>query len=214
MLHIITPLFRFENLIETYNSLYNENDITWHISKSSDREDPIPQVILDDKRIIVYNVDCRDDEPFKKRRKVLETIKEGYFCFIDDDTIFHENMYIKYKECVEEKFIGMLIGEQVTPEGKLRLMTSLPRLGRIDVGNVLSHSSCLKECEWPEKIIGNTERDFLFWDSVYNFYGKKCAIWNQPISHYNKLSKDKRWKNEKNLSQILKMNRNLNQRKN
>lgn len=33
--------------------------------------------------------------------------------------------------------------------------------------------------------------DFLFWDSVFNYFGKKCAIINIPISHYNKLSQKK-----------------------
>lgn len=213
-LHIITPLYRFENLENVYMSINADTDIIWHISKSTKREEEIPKIISEDVRVKIYNVDCNDDETYKKRNEILKNIKDGYFCFLDDDTIFHENMYIKYRECLEEKFVGMLVGEQLTPNGKLRLIATYPRMAHIGTGNVLSHWSCLKECEWPEKIIGNTARDFLFWDSVYNFYEKKCAIWNQPISYYNKLSKDNRWKNEKSLSQILKMNKNLNQRKN
>jgi hypothetical protein len=195
-------------------SINVDQDIIWHISKSSKRNEEIPDIILNDKRVKVYNVDCEDGETYKKRNEVFKNIQNGYFCFLDDDTIFHENMYNKYVECSEEKFVGMLVGEQLTPSNKLRLIASPPRMSRIDTGNVLSHWSCLTKCEWPEKIVGNTARDFLFWDSVYNFYGKKCAIWNQPISYYNKLSKENRWKNEKNLSQILKMNQGLRLKKN
>jgi hypothetical protein len=205
MLHIITPLWRFENLENLYNSILMDEDITWHISKSNKREDLNYSFINDDKRIKIYNVECEDSQAYLKRIEVLNNINDGYFCFLDDDTIFHENMYIKYKECEENKFIGMLVGEQLNPINELRLIASPPKYMFIDAGNVLSHTSCLKECRWPETHIPKVnQKDFLFWDSVYNFYGKKCAIWNQPISYYNKLSKDDKWKKEKKLLKITK----------
>jgi hypothetical protein len=82
----------------------------------------------------------------------------------------------------------MFIGEQLDKHGKLRLIASFPKYTRIDTGNVLSHSSCLKTCRWPETYeYGKNAKDSLFWESVYTFYNYKCAIWNQPISYYNKL---------------------------
>ena len=187
-LHIITPAYRFENLESIYNSILINDDIIWHISKSNKREELNFDFIKKDKRIKIYNVNCEDNEIYKKRNFVFDYIKNGYFCFIDDDTIFHENMYMKYLECVENNFIGMLIGEQLNYCGKLRLIASKPVFNKIDTGNVLSHYSCLKELRWPSKHIeGKNHKDFLFWDSVYEFYGKKCGIWNQPISYYNKL---------------------------
>jgi hypothetical protein len=189
MLHIITPLYRFDNLELIYNSILMNDDITWHISKSNRREDLNNDFINDDKRIKIYNVDCEDTEAYKKRREVLSKIKSGYFCFLDDDTLFHENIYIKYKECEEQNFIGMMVGEQLDYDNKIRLIASKPIFRHIDTGNVLSHYSCLSECRWPESHIPKVnQKDFLFWNSVYEFYGKKCAIWNQPISYYNKLN--------------------------
>lgn len=189
-LHIITALYRFENLEKIYNSIYMDDDIVWHISKSSKREDLTNDFIKTDKRVKVYNVDCEDSDTTSKRNVVLETIKDGYFCFLDDDTIFHENMYIKYRECIENRFVGMLVGEQTDWDGELRLIAHYPKYCRIDTGNVLAHHSCLTECRWPKTHEpGVNQKDFLFWDSVYNFYGKKCAIWNQPISYYNQISK-------------------------
>jgi hypothetical protein len=188
MLHIITPLYRFNLLEQVYNSILMNDDITWHISKSNKREELDYDFLKKDKRIKLYNIDCDDNEIYKKRNVVFDNIKDGYFCFLDDDTIFHENMYMKYLECVEHNFRGMLVGEQIDKDGKLRLIASKPVFGRIDTGNVLSHYSCLSECRWPNKHIkGVNEKDFLFWDSVFEFYGKKCAIWNQPISYYNRL---------------------------
>ena len=207
MLHIITPLYRFDNLELIYNSILMDDDITWHISKSNRREDLNNDFINDDKRIKIYNVDCEDTEVYKKRIEVLSKINSGYFCFLDDDTLFHENMYIKYKECEEQNFIGMLVGEQLNPANELRLIASPPRFKFIDTGNVLAHTNCLETCRWPETYIkGVNQKDFLFWDSVYNYYNKQCAIWNSPISYYNKLSKDDRWKKEK---KVLKITRQL-----
>jgi len=188
MLHIITPLYRFNLLEQVYNSILMNDDITWHISKSNKREELDYDFLKKDKRIKLYNIDCDDNEIYKKRNVVFDNIKDGYFCLLDDDTIFHENMYIKYLECTEHNFRGMLVGEQLDNKGKLRLIASKPLFGRIDTGNVLCHHSCLSECKWPkEHIPGVNQKDFLFWDSVFEFYGKKCAIWNQPISYYNQL---------------------------
>ena len=189
MLHIITPAYRFENLEKIYNSIYADDDIKWHISKSNRREDIDFNFIKEDKRVILYNVDCEDNEIYKKRNEVFNKIKNGYFCLLDDDTLFHENMYLKYKECVENNFIGMMVGEQLDHDNVLRLISSKPVFERIDTGNVISHHSCLSKCEWPSTHIPKVNnKDFLFWNSVYEFYGKKCAIWNQPISYYNKLN--------------------------
>jgi len=192
VLHIITPLFRPEFLDKVYNSIYIDNDITWHISKSSHTDKLKNDFINNDKRVIVYEVDCLDTDTTTKRNTVLEKIIDGYFCFLDDDTIFHENMYLKYRECIEHRFMGMLIGEQIDDKG-LRLIASHPIYSKIDTGNVLSYHDCLKECKWPSTHIkGVNQKDYIFWNSVYEYYGKKCAIWNQPISYYNKLNPTKK----------------------
>jgi hypothetical protein len=214
-LHIITPLFRFENLEKVYNSIWMDLDIIWHISKSNKRESLEESFIKQDKRIKIYNVDCEDNDTTKKRNAVLKNLKTGYFCFLDDDTLFHENMYPKYIECVDNNFKGMLIGEQIYPNGELRLIAGPPKQNATDTGNVICHTSCLETCVWPdEHLDGIIQKDFLFWDSVYNFYGKKCAISNTPISYYNKLSKNDKWKNEKKLSEILSKKQNQKQKKN
>ena len=191
MLHIITPLYRFNLLEQVYNSILMNDDITWHISKSNKREDLNYDFLKKDKRIKLYNVDCDDNEIYKKRNVVFENIKDGYFCLLDDDTIFHENMYIKYLDCVENNFKGMLVGEQTDSDGELRLIASKPVYEKIDTGNVISHHKCLEICRWPSyHQPGINQKDFLFWESVYNYYGNKCGIWNQPLSFYNKLKEN------------------------
>jgi hypothetical protein len=100
-------------------------------------------------------------------------------------------MYLKYLECAENNFVGMIVGEQIDNDNKLRLIASKPVYEKIDTGNIISHTKCLEICEWPSFYQpGINQRDFLFWESVYNYYGKKCGIWNQPLSFYNKLKEN------------------------
>ena len=96
MLHILTPIYRFENLDKIYNSILLNDDITWHISKSNKRETLTNDFIKNDKRVKLYNVDCEDNEIYKKRNEIFKNINEGYFCLLDDDTLFHETMYEIY----------------------------------------------------------------------------------------------------------------------
>jgi hypothetical protein len=200
MLHIITPLYRYDFLPNLYQSIFDESDIIWHISKSNLRESLDFEFLKNNPNIKIYNVECEDSDTTSKRNAALSQIKDGYFCFLDDDTLFHENMYYKYLELSENNFKGMLIGEQIDTDGELRLIASYPVYRHIDTGNVISHHSCLKDCQWPSTHTpGVNQKDFLFWNSVYEFYGKKCAIWNQPISYYNKLKSIKNDKPKKNI---------------
>jgi hypothetical protein len=196
MLHIITPLYRPENLEKIYESIPVESDICWHISKSNKREKLGNSFLSTDKNIFLYDVDCEDNEIYKKRNAVFESIKDGYFCFIDDDTIFHHGMYKVYKKCKEDDFlpyIGMLVGTQINHEGKIRLKPSKPIYCKIDTGNVLAHASCLQEIRWPSThVVGKNDKDFLFWEAVYNFYHKNCKLTEEVISVYNKLRPTKK----------------------
>jgi hypothetical protein len=189
MLHIITPLYLTEYLDKVYYSINADLDITWHISKTKKLDLPDHDFLKTDKRIKIYEVDCEESETHKKRNTVLETIKDGYFCFLDDDTIFHENMYIKYKQSEEQNLIGMLIGTQLKPDGTIRLLASEPKHLKIDTGNVLCHHSPLSVVRWPSSHIEKVNnKDSIFWTEAYQYFNKKCYLTDTPISHYNKLS--------------------------
>ena len=184
MLHIITRLYRFDTLQHIYDSLPKEEDIHWHISKSKERES-LSFDFLNDKRITIHEVDCHDSDRITKTNFVLDLIKDGYFCLLDDDTIFHENMYNAYRVCNQNNFIGMLMGQQLKEDGSLRLDSGVMRYGRIDTGQCFAHHSCLSKARWPNiKSIG---RDFVFWYSVYVFYKNECIFSKLPVSWYNKL---------------------------
>jgi len=189
MLHIITPLYRFDNLEKIYYSILINEDIRWHVSYSHERELPNLPFLKEDKRIILHKVECLDTEVRKKRNAALENISEGYFCFLDDDTLFHENMYSVYDENKNSNFKGMVVGEQLTPNGGIRLTASIPIFQKIDWGNVLCHHSVINHVEYPTEFnLLYNGPDHLFWKSVYEHLDNKCKLINIPISYYNKIS--------------------------
>ena len=186
MLHVITIAYRFEQLDKIYESLSKYEDVVWHVSKSSRREAFTHDFSLDP-RVRLYEVDCADEQTYEKRNAALSVIKDGYFCFVDDDTLFHENMHREYLKCKNKNFVGMVVGEQVSWSGNKRLEASEPIMSKIDTGNALAHHSCLSAVAWPEKKTPGNERDFMFWDAVCRFYGGQCQLVHEPVSHYNKL---------------------------
>jgi hypothetical protein len=187
MLHIVTPLYRYDLLQKVYASIPVNDDITWHISRSSRREGLIGcEFINTDKRIRYYELDCLDTNTTAKRNTCFSEIKSGYFCLLDDDTQFHPGMYETYQKCLSSNFEGMMIGKQLWPDGRIRLEANRPQIGKVDAGNVLSHSSCLTECKWPEKSEKSCCWDYFFWKDVYDFY-KDYKTTDSIISVYNSI---------------------------
>jgi len=187
MLHIVTPLYRYNLLHKVYASIPDGDDITWHIARTSRRDaENFLDFIRNDDRIKYYELDCSDSDTTTKRNACFAEIKNGYFCLIDDDTEFHPGMYETYKKCLESNFVGMMIGEQLWIDGRTRLKAGPPTIARVDAGNVLAHNSCLSECKWPVKTEGSCCWDYLFWNDVHNFYGGYKTI-DSTISIYNSI---------------------------
>jgi len=191
MLHIITALYRPQYIKDVYKSIPKSKDIIWHVSKSSKTE-PIDLSFIDksDDRVKIYETECSDTESFLKKREVLSKINDGYFCFLDDDTIFYENMYNVYEIFKYEKYIGMIIGGQIWSNGSVRLNPSVPIFSKIDTGNVLCHHSCLKNVLYPLNIEPGKARDFQFWRDIFVYFNYKTILINEPVSIYNFLRKD------------------------
>ena len=193
MLHVCTPLYRYENLPKIYKTIPNDSRIRWHIAYSSSIKEPNWRPASKDCRVVFYRVDCLDSEIYKKRNHIFDQINDGYFCLLDDDTVMHRNMFRLYKSCSATEMRGMCVGKQVDWKGLTRLSHSPPIFRKIDTGNVLCHHSCLSECRWPSSHVdGVNHKDFLFWDSVYKFYGERFKPIKFPISIYNKLSSRRR----------------------
>jgi hypothetical protein len=186
-LHVITPFYRYENFQEIYESIKKFPDLIWHIGVS--KKKPFEIDFYDD-RIRIHEIDCEDNEAWMKRSEVLEKINDGYFCFLDDDSVFHEGMYQKFLEISQENFKGLVIGVQIKEDNSLRLKSSIPIHAKIDAGNAFAHSNCLSHVKWPkQKAVKNFPNDFVFWKSVYDFFNEKCILTDDVISYYNKLKK-------------------------
>lgn len=190
MLHIITPLYRYKNLSKIYSSIPPNEDIVWHIAKTSKRNKLTDSFLASDSRIKIYEIDCADNDLITKRNTVFDEIKSGHFHLLDDDTLFYKSMYDVYKDY--EDFIGMIIGQQIYKSNRTRLNASYPIRGYIDAGNVLCHSSILNQVRWEERkgYEAFNCKDFIFWKSCFNIFGKSNTILiPDVISVYNQLSK-------------------------
>lgn len=193
MLHIITPLYRFELLEAIYASIPAYEDITWHLSVSNTRNLPENKLILNDKRVRIHYLDCEDNDLVEKRNAVFKSISSGYFYLLDDDTIFLEEVYKLYKKFSVIHFKGLILGRQYRPfynASPLRPYDN-PLFNNIDTGMAIAHCSVLKVVSW-EWCESKYSRDCYFWAKCYEYFGKKLTInTKQYISIYNKLNSKK-----------------------
>lgn len=172
-----------------YESIPKKEDIIWHISYLENRESELIITGTTEYPIIKkYPLNCDESDTISKRNAILSSIKNGYFCFLDDDTIFLDEMYNLYKYLLYNKYVGMAVGHQVIQTGTIRLNASIPMHVRIDTGNAIAHHICLLKCRWKfdDKNI-KLPKDYVFWNSVYEFFHKQCLLINKVVSIYNKL---------------------------
>jgi len=185
MLHIQTILYKYENLDKIYESIPKHEDITWHISKVKSRKTPESE-IWKDERVILYDIDCKDDDFVAKRNTSFNGMKKGWFCLLDDDNIFHNHMYEVYLRYKDTDFKGMIIGQQNDSNNNFRLDTTYPYIGRIDSGNVLCHTLALETNKWQNSL--KYPRDFLFWDNCFKLFKiENTVLIKEVISNYNAL---------------------------
>jgi hypothetical protein len=182
MLHIVTPLYRYDLLEKVYQSIPKHADITWHIAKTSRREKLTHQFLISDQRVKLYEIDCADDDMVTKRNVVFAAIKDGYFYLLDDDTVFLDTLYAVYQQYSRANFVGMIIGHSnLVRAGYPILKATQPRF---DTGMVLSHHSVLRVVAWEWH--PTFPRDFYFWSRCFSFYGKDAAVLiDKVISQYN-----------------------------
>ena len=184
MLHIITPLFRYDLLDKVYQSIPKHTDIIWHIAKTTHREKLVHEFIYTDERIKLYEINCLDSDIVAKRNTIFSQIRDGFFYLLDDDTIFLNELYLIYKKYSEAGFTGMILGNNNF--NKKKFLSVDPFFTYVDTGRVLCHASVLKvvKGEWSTLY----PRDCLFWSKCYEFFGENSFIYlNETISTYNYL---------------------------
>jgi hypothetical protein len=182
MLHIVTPLYRYDLLEKVYQSIPKHADITWHIAKTSRREKLTHTFLASDQRIKLYEIDCADNDMVTKRNVIFEEIKDGYFYLLDDDTIFLDSLYAVYQQYSGANFVGMIIGSN----SLLKASYPILKAGhpRFDTGMVLSHNSVLRAVTWDWH--PTLPRDFYFWSRCFDFFGKDSTVLvDEIISRYN-----------------------------
>jgi len=182
MLHIVTPLFRYELLDRVYLTIPPYDDVTWHIAKTSRRPGLDNSFLQSDRRIRLYEIDCADADIVAKRNAIFDHIADGYFFLLDDDTICLDEMYRVYQEYDAKNFVGMIVGRN-NLSGVVAPSLD-PGENRIDTGSVLCHHSVLRKVRWEWST--DYARDRLFWSRCYAYFGEeKTLVLNRVISAYN-----------------------------
>ena len=182
MLHIMTPLYRYDLLEKIYQTIPKHEDITWHIAKTNHREKLTNDFVYNDSRIKLYELDCLDADVVMKRNAVFKNIKDGFFYLLDDDTIFLEATYKVYKEYSNAGFEGMIVGQNNVM--KNIIISENPQKSYIDTGMVICHFKVLETENWEWTEIAG--RDCFFWSKCYQFFGKEnTVLLNKVISNYN-----------------------------
>ena len=184
MLHLVTPLFRYELLEQVYRSVPPHDDIVWHIAKTSRRGPLDHPFVASDPRIRLYDIDCDDADIVTKRNTVFDAITEGYFYLLDDDTICLDEMYRAYREYSAAGFVGMIVGS--TNMNRARTPSFDPARNRIDTGAVICHYSVLEHVRWAWR--PGIARDNYFWSRCFAYFGPSgTAVVPRRIAVYNHL---------------------------
>jgi hypothetical protein len=184
MLHLVTPLFRFENLDTVYRSIPPHDDVVWHVAKTSRRPPLDNPWLTRDPRIRLYEIDCDDADIVTKRNTAFDEIRDGYFFLLDDDTVCVEAMYEVYREYSGAGFVGMIVGANnlsraVAPSRD-------PAFNRVDAGSVLCHHAVLDTVRWEWTT--RYHRDRYFWSRCFDYFGEaRTIVLDRTIAAYNAL---------------------------
>jgi hypothetical protein len=182
MLHLVTPLFRYDLIERVYQTIPAHDDVVWHIAKTSRRARLTHDFLDRDPRIRLYEVDCQDTDIVTKRNTIFAQIREGYFFLLDDDTICLEEMYAVYKEYSSANFVGMIVGGNNL--SRASMPSTDPALNRLDTGAAICFHSVLSEVKW--EWTSRYARDRYFWSRCFAYFGEQhTVVVNRTISAYN-----------------------------
>lgn len=188
MLNILTPVSRINFLSNIYKTIPHSEDIRWWLAVNKQRSSEVRMKLPDDKRIIVIEIDCEETDIVAKRNALFNRIDNGFFCLLDDDTIFKKEMYQAFINCEKEGYEGVLIGSQTI--GRFCLRTPLipsPNYDEnlLDTGMILAHFSILKlgiRWEYPN----NRFSDRIFFTRIgENSRAIQVIMDHSVISYYN-----------------------------
>jgi len=174
MLNIITIAWNRVYLEELEKTIPKE--CTWWISVSDENTRNISGFYLPQNTKLIRT---RNDW-YSRVSSVFSHLEniEGYFCFVDNDTLFHEGMKNAYNTVKK----NMLIGKQAYCNEKIRLNQNIPICGHIDMGNVLCNNNVLKSVQYEYK---EGISDYILWNKCFNYLGGDIELSDKVISYYN-----------------------------
>ncbi len=184
MLHLVTPLYRYDLAARVHQSLPPYDDVVWHLVKTSRRPPLEIPALAADPRVRVHEIDCDDADIVTKRNAVFARITDGYFYLLDDDTLCVDELYRVYREYQDADFAGMIVGG--SDLNRARTPSLDPLLNRLDTGAALAHHAVLRHVSWAWS--ADYARDRLFWSRCFAWFGPdRTVVVDRTIAAYNRL---------------------------
>jgi hypothetical protein len=143
-LHVLTAVSRPENLpeIAEANSRVKGVDLTWH-------------------RLYDLNKEYVGGQTLKNR--MLDTIRDGWVCILDDDTVMHPNFLRKVvfailtAPLVPMGLSAIIVSQKRTTNVVLRASAENAVVGKIDAGQAVLRRDLIGDTRIPETYAGDGE---------------------------------------------------------
>lgn len=150
MLHLITPLYRYNNVEATYSSIIHQvKNFQWHLIEGSEKAPSITDIseILSDDRVFYYKIKTSHQWGHEQRNYFIKKIpsEESDWCFfLDDDTVLTGDLADSVHSPDSKNFDVIVFAQKKGMTEKVRLYGNSLGLGTADIGSFLVKSKILK----------------------------------------------------------------------
>jgi hypothetical protein len=169
-LTIITPVFRFANLVKIAKTI--PNSVRWLCI--ADANERITDVVPTNAELVFKPVE-RSDWGVAKVNYALDLVKDGHVYILDDDTILHPNFEVIIN--LNERF-DFVYFNQETPNDKFRVGGVVQRY-KIDIGNFVVSRAVIGDTYlkngktpdgvWAEELYAKSENP-IYINKTFSYY--------------------------------------------
>jgi hypothetical protein len=166
-MHVLTACTRVENLEKVAWSLlgYGTLDIRWHLR---------------------FDLDHQFVGGQRLKNEMLDEVKDGWVCFLDDDTVMHPSLLRRFDQTSAqlEDMDGLVVSQERRSGRILHADQKNVTVGGIDVGQVILHRQLIADTRIPEHYDG----DGMFLQEV--LLRGRIAYLDEVLSYHNALREE------------------------
>jgi hypothetical protein len=150
MLHLITPLYRYNNVETIYSSIIHQvKNFQWHLIEGSEKASSTTDIskILSDDRVFYYKIKTSYQWGHEQRNYFIKKIpsEESDWCFfLDDDTVLTGDLVNSLLSPNSKNFDVIVFAQKKGMTEQVRLYGNSLELGTADIGSFLVKAKILK----------------------------------------------------------------------